>query len=327
MDKIKLTAPFPYFGGKSKIAGEVWIAFGEVKHYIEPFFGSGAVLLNRPNWHPKMVETVNDKDGFIANVWRSIKLSPGETAEYADNPVNHADLIARRKYLIANESRLLENLCADPEWHDPKIAGYWIWSASCWIGSGLTCPNAIPHLTSYSGVNSAHWDKRPGIAHSGRGVCAALSDDIRAWFDALSNRLRCVRVVCGDWSRVCGGNWQTSFGVCGVFFDPPYGVAAGRVNNLYRHDSLTVATDVQKWALSRGDNPRYRIVIAGYDGEHNELESRGWSVKSWSANGGYGNQSSKNINRKKERLWISPHCLRSEQNLFDFADNNLKNKD
>jgi len=35
----KVTAPFPYFGGKSSVAQFVWNAFGtDVKHYIEPFF-------------------------------------------------------------------------------------------------------------------------------------------------------------------------------------------------------------------------------------------------------------------------------------------------
>ena len=33
----KLIAPFPYFGGKSKIADIVWRALGQPKHYIEPF--------------------------------------------------------------------------------------------------------------------------------------------------------------------------------------------------------------------------------------------------------------------------------------------------
>lgn len=43
-----LKAPFPWFGGKSKIANEVWRRFGDVPNYVEPFFGSGAVLLGRP---------------------------------------------------------------------------------------------------------------------------------------------------------------------------------------------------------------------------------------------------------------------------------------
>ena len=62
-------APFPWFGGKSKAAAAVWAALGDVAHYVEPFFGSGAVLLNRPHPanRPRVSETVNDLDGFVVN--------------------------------------------------------------------------------------------------------------------------------------------------------------------------------------------------------------------------------------------------------------------
>jgi DNA adenine methylase len=53
-----LRAPFPWFGGKSRVAPLVWERFGNVPNYVEPFFGSGAVLLGRP--HPPKTETVND---------------------------------------------------------------------------------------------------------------------------------------------------------------------------------------------------------------------------------------------------------------------------
>ena len=144
-----LKAPFPYFGGKSSVAHKVWDALGNPRHYIEPFFGSGAVLLARPGYDPiRDTETVCDSDGFLANVWRSIQFSPHETAKWCDWPVNHADLAARKKELLKNESRLLENLIADPKWHDPLLAGYWIWAASCWIGSGLTSLGQRPHVSN-----------------------------------------------------------------------------------------------------------------------------------------------------------------------------------
>ena len=60
-----LTAPFPWFGGKSRVADIVWDRFGDVANYVEPFFGSGAVLLARP--HPPRIETVNDLDCMVAN--------------------------------------------------------------------------------------------------------------------------------------------------------------------------------------------------------------------------------------------------------------------
>src|SRR3990167_2528692 len=81
-----LRAPFPWFGAKSRIASLVWSRFGDVPNMVEPFFGSGAVLLGRP--HPPRLETVNDKDGFVSNFWRATIADPDAVAEHADWPVN-----------------------------------------------------------------------------------------------------------------------------------------------------------------------------------------------------------------------------------------------
>ena len=43
-----LKAPFPYFGGKLRVAAQVWERFGDAPNYVEPFAGSLAVLLGRP---------------------------------------------------------------------------------------------------------------------------------------------------------------------------------------------------------------------------------------------------------------------------------------
>jgi DNA adenine methylase len=311
---MSLKAPFPYFGGKSAVAEIVWSRLGQPKHYIEPFAGSLAVLLLRPNFNPaECMESVNDKDGFVANVWRSLKYSPDETAEWCDWPVNHADLCARKAALIRNEDRLLRNLISDENWHDPIMAGYWIWAASCWIGSGLTRPNAIPHI-GHGGKGVHAIGKRPHICDGGKGV-HARNVNIYKWFEELSARLRYVRVVCGDWTQVCGGNWQAKEGTCGMFFDPPYG-DANRDKGLYHHDSTDIACEVEKWVLERGKNPDYRIVVAGYDTEYQSLKENGWEVVNWKAQGGYGNQggdSQGKINRARECLLFSPHCVGYKQ--------------
>jgi DNA adenine methylase len=311
----KLKAPFPYFGGKSRIAETVWALLGNPARYIEPFFGSGAVLLNRPEWEMAKSEIVNDKCGFISNAWRALKFSPDETAEWADWPVNHADLSARRIRLMAEEQNLLARLVENDEWHDSKMAGYWIWAASCWIGSGLTRIGAIPHLTSDQGVTQI-----PHLTDD-RGV--TQRENIRLWFTRLSDRLRNVKVVCGEWGRVCGGNWQGERGTCGIFFAPPYSAEAERDNALYAQESGTVAHDVRAWARKRGGDPRYRIVLAGYAGEHDSLEVDGWGVIEWSTAGGFGNQGG-NQNRHRERLWYSPHCVAPKKepvNMTLFGEN------
>jgi DNA adenine methylase len=320
-------APFPYFGGKSKVASLVWDALGQPRRYIEPFFGSGAVLLARPGYDPaKHNEIVNDADGFICNVWRGIQFLPDEVARWCDWPINHADLCARKRELVKNEERLLENLIADPTWCDPVLAGYWIWAASCWIGAGLTRPNKRPQTTGWSerGVHAA--GKRPkidegygkGIHSAGQipnisrlvGLLTATSDSIKAWMRELSDRLRKVIVICGDWTQVCGGNWQDYRGDVGIFFDPPYG-DVGRDTDIYHKESMDVAATVNEWALARGDRPTFRIVLAGYRDEHQNLLDHGWTEQVWKTNGGYGNQGKKkNVNRERETLFFSPHCNR-----------------
>ena len=101
--------PFPYFGGKSSVADLVWSAFGDVSNYVEPFFGSGAVLLLRPDGAGH-IETVNDADGFVANFWRALQRDPEAVAVYADNPVNECDLHARDLCFLWFSDRLFEGV-------------------------------------------------------------------------------------------------------------------------------------------------------------------------------------------------------------------------
>ena len=218
---IQIKAPFPYFGGSSAIADVVWNALGDVQHYIEPFAGSLAVLLARPLWHNGNIETVNDADCLLANVWRGLQFDPDGCAKWADWPVNHIDLCARKKWLIENRERIREGLGADPKWHDCEAAGYWIWAASCWIGSGMTRPNQIPNISN-GGTGIHALGQIPHISDGGKGE--PFNTNIYAHFRRLQERLRYVRVVCGDWTQVSGGDWQTNTGLCGYFADPPYSI-------------------------------------------------------------------------------------------------------
>lgn len=98
--------------------------------------------------------------------------------------------------------------------------------------------------------------------------------------------------------------------------------AADRTSGCYAIDCESVAHDVRKWCLERGKDKLMRICLAGYAGEHEELERAGWSVETWKAHGGYGLQGDQDsrgrANAKRERLWFSPHCLSESQlRLFD----------
>jgi DNA adenine methylase len=305
-----MKAPFPWFGGKSRVAQLVWDRFGDVPNYVEPFFGSGAVLLNRPT-EPR-TETVNDLDCYLANFWRAIRHNPATTAAWADWPVNEADLLARHQWLV-DQSEFKEKVRSDPEYYDCRIAGWWVWGICQWIGSGWCVqrgdgnqPEQLPHLGDAGmGINR----KLPHLGDAGRG------EAIAAYFGELSGRLRDVRVACGEWERVLGDSVTVKHGITGVFLDPPYSSDEHDVTYSAHSD---VASAVREWAIVNGGEPELRIALCGYEGEHAMPD--GWECVAWKARGGYGSQSDGRgrENAARERIWFSPHCLKLPT-LFDFA--------
>ena len=128
------------------------------------------------------------------------------------------------------------------------------------------------------------------------------------WFLALSDRLKNVKICCGDWKRVCTSFSTTTFhGRTGIFFDPPYSSPARR-KDIYEVEDTNVAKEVLNYCIERGNDPMYRICLAGYLGEHDKLnEKYGWNCLDWNCGKGY-NRS--NDNNKLERLWFSPNCIK-----------------
>jgi hypothetical protein len=380
----EVRAPFPWFGGKRRVADVVWRAFGaDCPNYIEPFAGSLAVLLARPGG-PGKIETVNDRDRYLANFWRAVSANPIAVAEAADWPVNEADLHARHKWLV-NQVEFRERMHTDPDFFDVKIAGWWVWGLCQWIGGGWCVEPQqsakLPKLDGMGkgvhsegarsrGADRAGEANRPELAGVGKGVHAGRAGgaqrgrprpnlnsgqgvhmlgvgDIAAyspgrrprlatngdgvhlpslgndrglngvaaapcveWFLTLQQRLRRVRVACGDWQRVLGdsvmGKGKNVGGrrPCAVFLDPPY-AHEFRDPYLYSEDDASVSGLVRIWALEHGDDPDLRIALCGYKGEHDMPPT--WTEYAWKGARGYA--AAANKNRELERIWFSPHCL------------------
>lgn len=72
-----MKAIMKYPGSKWSIARWVIDFFPDHHSYLEPFFGSGAVLFNKPRSH---IETVNDLDGNVVNLFEWIKRDPERLA-------------------------------------------------------------------------------------------------------------------------------------------------------------------------------------------------------------------------------------------------------
>jgi DNA adenine methylase len=307
-----LKSPFPYFGGKSRVAAGIWERFGDVPNYVEPFAGSLAVLLARP--YPPGTETVNDLDGWLTNFWRAVRQDPDRVAAWADYPVSELDLHARGDWLFYREQagEFVERMRADPEFCCFKSAGWWLWGACSWIGTGWG--RKLPHVGDAGrGVNR----KLPHVGNAGMGEECPTREALREYMRALSVRLRRVRVVCGDWERVTGPSVTARHGTTAVFLDPPYG--EGEMDYAAGGNATTIASEVRDWALSVGDDPAYRVALCGYEGA--EMPAS-WECFAWKNRGGYGSQGDGEgrENARRERIWFSPRCVKPGRSLFDGFD-------
>ena len=72
-----MKAIIKYPGSKWSIANWIISYFPQHHSYLEPFFGSGAVLFNKPRSN---IETVNDLDGNVVNLFDWIKKDPERLA-------------------------------------------------------------------------------------------------------------------------------------------------------------------------------------------------------------------------------------------------------
>ena len=201
-------------------------------------------------------------------------------------------------------------------------------------GQGVNRPQARepgvsrrrPHLSNNGeGVNRPQ-AREPGLAVRDSDPIEyhpMMMPELLRWFRFLAARLRHVRILNGDWTRVVthGALYTIKVnegGNVGVFLDPPYGDV--RTSDIYAQDSLTVATEVRVWCVEHGSAPRMRIVLAGFEGEHEELAKHGWRAVEWYRKGymkgGMANISHTSVTQQtRERLWVSPGCLRDSWTL------------
>ncbi len=352
-----MTAPFPYFGGKSRAAALVWERFGPAL--------------------PR-VETVNDINGFVANFWRAVAIDSEAVARWASWPVNETDLHARHKWLLKMLPLLKVRLDADPMYFDARIAGWWVWGASAWIGSGWCEEGSEPNprrLPSIGGMvpegetrnsgggrgihgakmrapsqrlpdlaGGTQWGTDEANARAGRGVHSArargpgrqLPDLIG---DGSGTQIghgihgKAIRTRLHDLFAALSGRLRYVRVACGDFeriltdaVTHRHGLTGVFLDPPYAGfegvygGSEAVSIRAFRWAREAGKRPDMRIALCGYEGEHDALVTDGWESVAWKAKGGYANAGSKeNKNRHRERILFSPACLRPGRDVGQFS--------
>jgi DNA adenine methylase len=153
---------FGWYGGKFSHLRWLLPLLPACHHYVEPYGGSAAVLLNRP---PSPLETYNDLDGEVANFFRvlrsdrkglieSIGLTPFSRAEFLDALSEPTATLskrerARRFFVRARQARTgLAQTATQGRWANCRttsrsgMAG----AVSRWLGSIDTLPEIAERL-------------------------------------------------------------------------------------------------------------------------------------------------------------------------------------
>ena len=223
-----------YPGAKWRIAEWIISYFPEHKVYLEPFFGSGACFFNKP---PAYIETINDLDGDIVNLFtvcreypeeltKLINLTPFSRDEFknccekSDNPIEQA----RRTIVRYHQS----------------------------FGTNNSSKNSWRNVQTYGGPRCATmWNDLPQIVIQ---TAARLKDAQIENTDALTLIERY-------------NNKDTL-----IYCDPPY-LRNIRKKNMY---AVEMDNEKHIQLLDILKNSKSKIILSGYDNELYNTELTEW---------------------------------------------------
>ena len=232
-----MKAIIKYPGSKWSIAGWIINFFPEHHSYLEPFFGSGAVLFNKPRSN---IETVNDLDGNVVNLFEWIKHDP--------------EKLAHEIYFTPYARQVYEDAFAsEPEDSLQKAVNFYI---KLNMGHGFrTNGEKVGWKNDVQGREMAYaamdWKNLPGKIMEAAERLRGVQIENRPAADLIS-RFNYPNVL--------------------IYADPPY-VLSTRHGKQYKHEmDDTGHNELMDVALAH----RGPLLISGYDNEIYNDRLRGW---------------------------------------------------
>lgn len=225
-----------YPGSKWRIADWIISHFPEHKVYCEPFFGSGAVFFNK---EPAYIETINDIDSNIVNLFRVCREHPDELAR----------LIEMTPF-ARDEFRECYERTDDPIEQARRTIVRYHQS----FGTSNSSRGSWKNVQTYGGPRCATmWNYLP----------QAILECVERLKEAQIENIDAIEIIrrYNDESTL-------------IYCDPPY-LKELRKKNIYAHEM----SDKQHIELLKEIKAsRSKIIISGYDNELYNHELEGWST-------------------------------------------------
>lgn len=247
-----MKALIKYPGSKWGLAGWIISHFPAHHSYLEPYFGSGAVLFQKPR---SRIETVNDLDGDVVNLFEWIKRDPERLAyEIYYTPY------ARQAYE--------EAFAARPEDSLGQAVNFYI---RCNMGHGFRTNGE-----KVGWKNDVQGRER---AYAARDWCEIPERIMEA-----AERLRGVQIECRPAAEVIR---RFNSPKVLVYADPPY-VLSTRHGKQYWHEMddqgheelIDVLLSHKGLVILSGyDNPLYRERLRGWHKEQRESRTQSLAVR------------------------------------------------
>lgn len=239
MDKPRTIIKYP--GAKWAIAEWIISIMPPHKSYMEPFFGSGAVFFSKP---PSKIETINDLDGEIVNLFRVIREQP-EALERAVALTPYS----REEYERSWERHKAGDVTDPVELARLTLIRYWQSHGSCSYYKGGWKNDRAGRERAYA---AQYWTKLP------------------AWIAGAVDRLKDAQIEHGPAVDVIR---RFACPDVLIYADPPY-LGSTRKQKMY---SVEMAEEAQHkellGALLAHPGP---VILSGYDNELYNDTLKGW---------------------------------------------------
>ena len=232
-----MNAVLKYPGAKNRLAKWICEYIPEHKVYLEPYFGSGAILFNKLK---AKIETVNDLDGNVVNYFEVIRN-------------NSAELIRRIELTPYGRDEYEDSFIEDM--NDDEIEKARKYAVRCWQGFG--CSNRYKN-----GFRSSQQGNSP--------MTTKAWNEFPETLKLATERLKQVQIENLDALELIR-RYDTADVF--IYIDPPY-LHSTRKNYLYKHE---MSDKQHMELLELLKNHPGRILLSGYENSlYDELLS-GWN--------------------------------------------------